>query len=531
MDKTKEIYLVLIETSGNQRFIFATNKLRENVGASELTYRIGTEVVRQIADGQSNVKPIITASGKALLMADSENQAKTIVREVTKKALEEMPGLTIHGAICKVEDEKSAESLHKAIGDVHRRLEEIRHQMPSNLQRFQRLPFVAQCSTSNLPASAMMKFETEPRPYSKVSAVKADKKEKGYKRITEKLREADKDLNGLCLIVPDKIGEPEWLAVIHADGNGLGEVFLNFYERSGSPQTRGEYIEKYRKFSEALDQCTIAATAAALKKFRASFIEEEKAKAKKRGKELSTEDIEKIELPFIPLVLGGDDLTVICDGRYALKFTCDFLRKFEQLARQHDDIKDLIKLGACAGIAIVKPHYPFHQAYELAEQLLQSAKMVKRISPSLSALDYHVLYDSGGTSLDEIREKTPFVARPYVVTPKETAKSYKDNSAEQTWIENHHFCKLAKRVKAINARDDDGKRRLPNSQLHVLREGLFIDEAEAEARADLIKHRYADKGFNDLLCNGKLFFEDKFDGKTKRSTHFLDSLEIAEFFK
>lgn len=57
------MYLVLIETSGNQNYIFATNKLRENVGASELTYRAGTQWVLEAVATVTGKKKIRSMAG------------------------------------------------------------------------------------------------------------------------------------------------------------------------------------------------------------------------------------------------------------------------------------------------------------------------------------------------------------------------------------------------------------------------------------------------------------------------------------
>lgn len=594
------MHVVLIETSGNQNYIFATNKLRENVGASELTYRVGTQFVlravreftgKTIHDDEDsagkrthdirtlsgktlrtnltnkNLNPeigpdtkveVITAtSGKALLVVWDEETAKEIVRDVTRRALKEMPGLTIHGAISNPFDDLSC--IHKGIGEVHRKLERLRHEMPGNEQRVQRLPFVAPCSTSGLPAQKVRKYEQQERAYSDTVCAKSDNKDYAQERI-------EAVLSGLKLIDPLKIEKCEWTAVIHADGNGLGAVFLEFdklfRKTPDIPIDGRRYIDDYRRFSIALDRCTIRATRTALQNLWNHLIKEDARSKNSAPGDLSEEDRNKIELPFVPLVLGGDDLTVLCDGQYALKFTHDFLTEFEQETKKVDgESGDIISkvahkffgtdyLGISAGVAIVKPHFPFHQAYELAESLIKSAKLVKEklkhrhpdsgdiVDLPASALDFHILYDSAYSSLERIRQKLrpdadgklKLFAKPYVVTGKSDIQKAIDGS----WVlGRREFDLLANRVAAMLAREDDdnSKRKLPNSQLHDLREALFFGKQESDARTGLIAHRYRDKGFNELIPDlhsegTSLFFAD--DGGY--STHFMDALDAVDFW-
>lgn len=589
--------IVLIETSGNQRYIFATNKLREHVGASELTYRVGTETVLkaigkgdwvkddldgsklrknlldetvnpQIGNG-NKVEVIIATSGKAILLVDERKTGENIIRDVTQTALRDMPGLIVHGAISSdVRD--NLLNIHEAIVEVHRRLEEIRYQMPSNDQRFLRLPFFAPCATSALPASEIIEFPnrqgTDVYAFSKVTTAKRRALGKARKKFVDDSEAIKGRIINLlektfALTLPENLEEfekafPEsdWLAVIHADGNGLGEVFLKFDKYAKSRDGR-EYIEIYRKFSLALDVCTINAAGFALKRLRNLFKKEEVK-----------------EIPVVPLILGGDDLTVLCDGRHALKFTHDFLSQFEKEAEKIstelivegeairlDYLKDIVgklqgviprvasnafgvpRLGICAGIAIIKPHFPFHQAYELAEQLLKSAKQVKEkikhphdgdvVSLPSSAVDFHVVYDSAHSDLDDIRgrlkvdgDKTKLFAKPYVTTGNLAGQENNE------WLEHRRLEELKTRVKAMNDRED-GKRKLPSSQLHSLREALFLGSGETDARTKLISHRYWGQGFDKLLCDKDkekptIFFPE--DGEN--STHFMDALDVVEFW-
>lgn len=560
------MYLVLIETSGNQNYIFSTNRLRENMGASELTYQTGTYWIGNAIDNQNQQKQfqdcctpkkfrdalrnqivleesdqqaeiIVAASGKALILAKDQNTAREIISEVTRRALIEAPGLDVAGVYeTFMWSKEDSASLSKAIKEIHKIFEKERSRRPSPENRFLRLPIVASCAVSDLPASTIDTLGRKPKLISQVSATKRDKAVEAKTRLTNLDQRLQAQIDQL--LKPEAEDEEEkrsWLAVVHADGNGLGQIFINFEEYIGKDKNNRDYINKYRLFSLALDECTEVA----FKKALDVFPEEADRKNKKVA-------------PVVPLIIGGDDLTVVCDGYYALEFTRVFLQEFERQTEQNPEISEIAqkafgvgRLSSCAGVAIVKRHFPFSVAYDLAEDLIKSAKNVKRkvtckvtdkIPPNTpfpcSAIDFHILYDTRGINFGDFRSQlqpepnTRLYNRPYIVSHDFSQSEEKGRN----WAKRHDWQLLRDRINWLNKKESSQQDKEPvsSAQSHAIRTALFLGRDEANAQYQLIRQRYDLQKFAESVEKDSLFHTDD---EGNYATSFLDALDAMNFLK
>ena len=541
-------YLGMLETAGNQAYIFATNRLRENVGASQrvwdagvtFTYEAAAAVTKctdfknlleearkgpaphakamakapRIANG-ATVEIVVATSGKALFLSTNKEVAENLIASATCKAAKKTPGLILRGAVVPICGD-TANAANEAVYDVHQKIEEIRNYLPAPEGRFPTLPILEPCASSGLPAARVKDLGKGDNLYSDVTISKCDASKEAEQRIATQIPSPrdDKDVDIAKKIQDLEERGKDWLGIVHADGNGMGQLFLEFGKICGEDKLDG-YFDAYRKFSLSLDLCGVAAFQEALNK---TWPEQEEL------------------IPLIPLVLGGDDLTVLCDGRIAVEFAATYLKAFQEQTKKGTVLgqssiipkilknkdacekDDWTKLGAAAGIAITKPHYPFHRGYELAEQLLKQAKKVKsKLGVSRCALDFHVLFDGAETSLDDLRERWTLTethnltARPYVLG--------EEGDREDKWAKNRIWCDL---LKAVEQLKDD---KLPRSQQYALRAALFRGSDAANRQLGLIKHRYDKFCWQTIANDESLFFPEEGNNSICR---LLDALELVD---
>jgi hypothetical protein len=536
--------------------------MRENIGASEITYRSGTQWVleavqelggskglwnktpKQLRQNLRNSKPeggievIICTSGKALLKVENRELGKKIIQNVTQRALMEAPGLNISGAISEI-----LETPGKAYKMVNQKFHRLQNDLPGPLLRSQSIPLHEPCAASGFPAGELTNVRPNVWEYLSPSiAAKRDLADHWFKRVNEILAS---NLNNVEIALARNIEELEnifegtskssnWIGLVFSDGNGLGQIFMNFEDHV--KKINEDYFQTLRKFSLALEDATEKAFCVACEKLNSWTSHSEL-------------------IPLVPLLIGGDDLTVIVSGKYALPFTETFLLEFEKISSEDEIIKKIAQtafgenhLSASAGVAIMKSHFPFYSGYALAAELQSSAKMVKKILTKndqpfpCSSLDFHVLYDNSFSDLERLRQKHMVIgleskqtmklyAGPYVVSPMDSLKNA-EKGVE--WANSHHLEGLISRVKALNEKDSLGMRILPNGQMHRLRDSLPLGPDIVSGRVKELGRLFGKmergKSLLDVLCEVNSDSNLFRSSNNELETRFLDAMSSRDFW-
>ena len=545
--------LVMLESSGNQHYIFGSNRLAEAIGASQLTLEVGTDVAMRATDavfgtvfksaslreltqklhaqswGCADGPTVINAmSGKALIAVPDRACGRRLVRKATQIAVTEMPGLQFSGFVSERSFAWSdAEyTLHDCSLEVHRGIAELRADAHQPIERYRQWPLADICATSGLPAR-----ETHNDKGERVRAsALALAKHRAIKCWSERVKSLGSDKARIVERFADleaRFDKARKWAVIHADGNGLGGIFQSFAEKvaaveatrpggAGSVSPNAHYARTLCEFSIAIDEATQAAFSAALSVF-------------------DTEEDGPGFVPVVPIILGGDDLTAITDANQALAFTAEFLRQYEQQTRASETIRALTGqqgLTACAGVAIIGRHYPFHHAYALAEALIGSAKSIKRHGGG-SALDFHVLFDSLTPDLEDSRRchsDDSTDTRQYRLTMKPYVVSSQSSSDEDVaWAARRRWDDLDKAAERLAQAINQGE--MSTRALQRVREALQRGHAAGESAYNLMRPRQtAFTRWGELLTgSGAELFVDACapSGEPARATRLLDVLEVC----
>lgn len=459
---------VVIETGANQAYIFASNRQAANIGASELVWQVGHRWVQEavddvLANGPAGrwVEPVVSASGKALLLVDRPETGREIIRRTTGRALAEAPGLDVWGVV-DAEPIAGADDVGPALERAHHLHAAWRSRRPAGSLRHPTLPFTQPCRLTGLPATQLGREDDRWIPQAAAVTAALRARSQGRARMAAKFSDQ-------AVVQPNRLNDgvdhDGWIAVMHADGNGIGEIFRGL----ASAYRGDEFLDRLRSFSTALDEVTTTALQRAIAPYpdRRDWL--------------------------LPLIVGGDDVTLVMDARVAFEVTVGFVREFARCSAADDRIVHVLSrlrpagggspaatgLTASAGIAYVRPHFAFSAAYDLAAELCAAAKQVKHVDPGCGALDFHVLHDAVGQPLSQLRADMT-VPGPHgeaslrlwpgpIVIPTEAVTS--------DWAQLHSEAHLRKAIAGLSGAEEPP---LSRTGLHLLRQALLHGGAAIE---------------------------------------------------
>ena len=466
-------------------------------------------------------------------------KARDLIRRVTLQALTDAPGLDVTGVFIKASssavDANDLQELDRVF------LEYSLNRRPA-AARFPQLPFLQRAEESALPASTPLTDEDEEkiREYAKDLSVPllANKekqlptqtgKDKGYSlslpsrikrawsRSARRLQLEDvvkrqhtsEDPEGIIANLyedpfqlekafqdtsdesdaANAVPELSSVGVIHIDGNGVGAIMRDLGKAFKGVCCHLDSLEEaaynHKDNPCNIDEGRFQWFVMELNYRLDGVVKQAVAKAWEKVTEIARNN-ELPGPPVVPVLVGGDDVTVYTDGRYAIPFAEAYIHHYEELTekddllsvlaivaggkkadvpeRDHFEIDDYIiqspgPLTASAGVAIVGRNFPFHIAYDLAEGLVSRGKKLgkKPRTVPCSTIDFHVLRDATvldpDETLDEYKGRTqrPFLIGHYA--PDRTGDVTTTSSEETPTTTSQTLSSWARILQAVAAFD------------------------------------------------------------------------------
>lgn len=466
----------LYDLKGIQAFTFGARRLQANLGASWLAYIALSpeqdgwlgELVKEVGS-----KVCWSGGGNAVVESPTLETARLLATKLSIRVLEEAPGLAFF-----------CEHLEGNYNEVEQNLQHAIARKKASWFGEARFDGGGVCESCRDSAEPAVVFDKDGQPTSISIQKREEAQQKATKRLTAVFDPKPYTWSSQMDELGRSKGEESSVGIIHIDGNGLGKHFA---------QTAKQGLDALRELSNKINQGGLATLKAGLqwvcKKIEAQCIDFE----------LCTNNQGEKVFPVRPVIFGGDDITLLCDGRLALDLAAEMLQEWHRQSGFH----------ACAGIALVRSHYPFHRAVRHAEELCREAKnwRKKNLPAAKDASLIHWSLQRTG-SLSHPKEQA--TARPYLVVG--------DQIVERPWRSWEWF-----RLDCLKKLQQQHKEQEKHTQLKGLATAL-VGGAE-EARRFL--SRLADR--HNFFLPTPEHHTLNISGFLQHETPYLDALELLDF--
>lgn len=395
-----QVNAILFDVQSIQKYIFANNKLKANVGASYIVDRLFEDVLCKnvilkleaeaditswktrrdsITSLPASVYVAYIGGGKALILIgnDHTNMIESIIKTFTSQVLTQYPGLKVGVTTGTVTIEDIDErQLFKQLKNNQYTLNPILRPANTGLTTI--------CDYSGDTADTVINFGDGERLVATSFTSKFNAFEAANARLKKDLFGTE-DIEWVFPSEFDELGQNKStensktgindIAIVHIDGNNMGARFISCNR-----------LEEKSELSEKVATKTLESFKSLIQWIIDKY-------------DVLTKNLELTDkmLPIRPIIVGGDDITFVCNARIAVQ-AADFL--MQELLSDNNGMS----IDSCAGIAVIPTSYPFFRGYQMAEQLCDSAKSKMRTYNKVSKscwLDFAFLHGETAPTLEQ----------------------------------------------------------------------------------------------------------------------------------